>query len=121
MRGQGDGYRSRVANIEVVAPAHLTLAILDLTAELDAGKTCALDEVKNAVADRSFFGWLRSKGVETLQFDTTEQEALFEVFDRVVSEVNERRKFAVEHNGFALAAAYFVEALQQRLAAAELL
>lgn len=109
-----------MADVNTVVPAHLTRAILDLVAELDAGKSCELDEMKEAVRSREFFAWLRVNGVETLQFDVPEQDALLDAFTELLDEVNERRKFTIEKNGFALALAYLVEALQQRLAAAGL-
>jgi Fe-S cluster assembly iron-binding protein IscA len=95
---------------------HLTAAILEVNAQLDAGKRCEIAEVKARVVDGSLFEWLRTSGIETLQFTSNERTGLLLLFGSLDEVANERRKFGVERNGYALVLAWLVEALQQRLA-----
>lgn len=105
-----------MAEVVVTPVPHLTSTILEVNALLDAGQRCELDEVTEKAKDGSLFDWLRLKGVETLQFTSNERTELLTLFTSLDAEVHERRKFGIEHNGYALVVAWLVEALQQRLA-----
>lgn len=105
-----------MAELAAIPLPHLTSAILELNAQLDSNKSCEIAEAKQRAQDGSLFEWLRTNGVETLQFSTEERDALLHLFQSLDEQVNERRKFGVEHNGYAVLLAWCVEALQQCLA-----
>jgi hypothetical protein len=61
----------------------------------------------------SLIAWLRSEGVDVSLIDGEDRAEVDAMFARLVGVVDSRRKFGVDRNGYALAGAYLLEALQQ--------
>src|SRR5215467_1584553 len=94
------------AGLPIISP--YTVLAFGLNALLDRGESVPVEVVKTHIRDGTLFRWLGDRcGADLnvslfLSENAGEGHRALELFGSLASAVDERRKFGVEHNGFAL-------------------